>query len=194
MVTVGTATGATISCSDNQSNTYTKAVESPTVGSSKNVSVIFYTVTKATSGTFTVTVSSSGSAGSTYLTCVALEYYGVAQTSPLDQTNSNSGTSIGTLATGNITTTSLEELIVANCTSNLTISGTWTDPGAPWTQRYIESNGAAFEMGIGDDQIVTTTGTYSATFVINTSLGSLTAAIASFKAGTMPPAAFMGVA
>lgn len=174
------SSGATLSVSDNQGNTYTKAVESATVGPC-NTSSIWYAPVGTSSGTFTVTVTNTGTAGSSYISATALEYSGLASSSVVDQTNSNSGTGIGTLSSGSITTTNADDLLIGVCCSNKSTNQTWTDPGAPWTQRFIESGGANYEMGIGNERIVSATGTYSVSWSIDTTGGDLTASIASFK-------------
>lgn len=175
--------GATISVSDNQGNSYTKAVESPNV-STCNTSSIWYANVGTSSGTFTVTATNSGSAGSSYISAVALEYSGLASSSLVDQTASNSGTGVGTLSSGSITTTNANDLLIGVCCSDKSSNQTWTDPGAPWTQRFLESSGANYEMGIGNDRIVSVTGTYSVSWSIDTTGGDLTAAIASLKASS----------
>jgi hypothetical protein len=136
------------SVTDTKGNTYALAVGPTATGTQ----AIYYAknVQAATAGSNTVTVTLSTSAPWTDVRIV--EYGGIDTTSPLDGAVAASGT--GTItSSGPLTTTNAHNLLFA---ANY-VGGTSTGPGPGYTQRLNPSG------DIVQDQIVSATGTYTAT-------------------------------
>lgn len=96
------------------------------------------------------------------------EWSGIATSSPLDGSAVTATLTTGSTspATGNYTSTNANDLIIANCGFHdaATMS---TRPGSPWTSL---TDGGTVGIGTGESyQIVSSTGTYSATWTISTS-------------------------
>lgn len=133
------------SVTDSAGNTYHLAV-GPAQGSAVSQSIYYASNIKSGSNTVTVTFSGSTTAPDIR----ALEYSGV---STLDKTATGSGNS-STSSTSSATTTSADELIFG---ANLVYTGT-TGPGSGFTSRVITSP----DGDIAEDEIVSSTGSYSA--------------------------------
>ncbi len=176
---VSTPLGGVVSVADNQGHTYTSAVESPSVGIAKNVAGIWFTRVTVSSGTFVVTVSSSGLAASTYITIEASEYSGLAS-SPLDQTATNSGTSANPTSGTTAATSIANELVVPVVTAVNFVTYTWGVPATGYTERVLETDGLTWMPIEGAEKVVSSTGTQAATWT-NGSV-TWTACIATFKA------------
>jgi fibronectin type 3 domain-containing protein len=147
--TVGTVT-------DSSGNAYRLAV-GPTVQAGTATQAIYYAanVVSATAGANTVQVSFTSAA--IYADVRILEYSGIDPNNPLDVVASAAGTGT-TSSTPAVTTTYANDLLVgANLVQALTLS-----PGAGYTTRMI----TAPDGDIVEDQIVTATGSYSASAAI----------------------------
>jgi hypothetical protein len=165
--------GGTASVSDGH-NPYVTAAGPPASGM---MSQIWYAANIA-SGATTVTVTFSGSFNNLVN---IFEYSGLAATSPLDATSSNTGTS-SSLDSGSATTTQANELIFGTGYATCQLSG-----GANYT---LESDTAwqTSEYLGGEDRVGGTAGAYDATFSASACPnGSWVAQIATFK-----PAAVSG--
>ena len=100
---------------DNQSNTYTLQV----VQSSNDADCAIYTANNVnSSGTFTVTVDPSATV---YPAMVISEWEGVDNTTPVDDSSNNSGTSTGP-DTGSITASDAVVAVVTQASSTATIT------------------------------------------------------------------------
>ena len=149
---------------DTQGNTFTQAV-------ANGSDAIFY-ATNINGGADTVTANFAASTG--YSVIYIHEYAGLA-TSPLDQVSSQTGT--GTAVTsGAKTTTQANELIFGYAAVDNRVSG----GGTGFTVRQTAGG------NMSEDMIVSSTGTYAATFTQNVSSG-WTGMMATFKAAPAGP-------
>lgn len=153
------------SVTDSQGNTYTQSVA--------NGGNAIFVAPNIIGGADTVTVHFAAS--SSFDAAYILEYSGVLTSSPLDQATSATGT--GTTAnSGNITTTSANEILVGFCNGDYTLAAS----GANWNSRQTAGG------NVVEDSFVSATGTYSAACTQSQS-GNWEALIASYK--TNAPAA-----
>ena len=137
---------------DSKRNPYVRAV-GPTVVSGALSQSIYYAknIASAAAGANTVTVSFSTAAVAPDIRI--LEYRGADLNSPVDVVAANSGNS-ATSSSGSATTTNATDLIFgANIVATLT-----SGPGTGFTSRMLTSP----DGDIAEDQMVTTTGSYSA--------------------------------
>ena len=143
------ATSTVSTISDTRGNTYTLAV-GPTTGTGLRQSIYFAKNIAAGSNTVTVTFNQAAA----FVDVRVQEYSGLDTANPLDVAAGAAGT--GTLAnSGAVTTTSASELIFgAGMTSTH-----FTGAGTGFTTRIITNPDA----DIAEDQVVSSTGTYSAT-------------------------------
>jgi hypothetical protein len=146
-----TATIGTVS--DSSGNVYQLAV-GPTVYSGAATQAIYYAanIVGAAANANTVTVTFNGSAAAADIRI--LEYSGIATTSPLDVTAAATGSSTSA-SSGAATTTNANDLIFG---ADLTADTTY-GAGSGFTSRMI----TVPDSDIAEDQIVTATGSYSAT-------------------------------
>jgi len=152
-----TATVSTIT--DTLGNLYTLAV-GPTVQAGVESQSIYYAknIVSAAAGANAVTVTFSGAAASPDVRI--LEYSGADPNNPVDVTAASSGSS-ATSSSGTATTTNATDLIFgANYVQTVT-----TGPGASFTKRLL----TAPDGDIAEDQMVTATGSYSATAPVSPS-------------------------
>ena len=153
------STATVSSVRDAKGNVYARAV-GPTVQSGLASQSIYYAknIAAAAAGTNTVTVTFSTAAVSPDIRI--LEYSGADPNNPVDVTAANSGNS-STSSSGSATTTNATDLIFgANLVQTLT-----TGPGSGFTTRMLTSP----DGDIAEDQMVTATGSYSATAPVNPS-------------------------
>ncbi len=145
---------ATVSAvTDKSGNTYTRAV-GPTILTGVESQSIYYAknIVAAAAGTNIVTVTFSTAA--VYPDIRILEYSGADPNNPVDVTAASSGNS-ATSSSGAVTTTNATDLIFgANLVQTVT-----SGPGTGFTKRILSSPDA----DIAEDEMVTTTGSYSAT-------------------------------
>ena len=151
-------TTATVSSvQDSKGNVYTRAV-GPTLVSGSLSQSIYYAknIAAAPAGANAVTVTFSAAA---YAADIRItEYSGADPNNPVDVTAANSGTT-ATSSSGSATTTNPTDLIFgANIVATLT-----TGPGNGFTSRMITSP----DGDIVEDDMVTSTGSYSATAPLN---------------------------
>ena len=153
------STATVSSVSDSKGNVYTRAV-GPTVQSGLASQSIYYAknIASAAAGTNTVTVTFSSAAVSPDIRI--LEYSGADPNNPVDVTAANSGSSSSS-SSGSATTTNATDLIFgANLVQTLT-----SGPGSGFTTRMLTSP----DGDIAEDEMVTATGSYSATAPVNPS-------------------------
>ena len=173
-------TSTVSSITDTSGNTYVLAV-GPTVGTALTQSIYYAkNIAAAAAGANTVTVRFSAAAA--FPDVRILEYSGLNPTSPLDVTAAAAGSGSPSNS-GSATTTSANELIFG---ANV-VQHTTTGAGSGFTSRIITSN-----KDIAEDQIVTSTGTYSATAPITAGawvMQMATFSAASSSGDTTPPTA-----
>jgi hypothetical protein len=146
---------------DSKGNTYTLA-GAPVIQTGTASQAIYYAknIVAAAANSNTVTVTFTVAAG--YPDIRILEYGGIDATNPLDVIGGASGNS-GTSSSGAVTTTNPNDLIIG---ANLVQTGT-SGPGSGFTTRMITSP----DSDIAEDQIVTITGSYSATAPVSPAAG-----------------------
>lgn len=172
---------------DNQGNTYIPAVQAGNVGVSHLGAAIYYlTNIPPSTGTFTITVTPTGSSPQAYITMGAIEYSGIQNINPLDQTTSNNLTNTTTPNTGTAPqTTQSYELVVA--LTSVTATGETFSPAPGFIPEITElSPTINTEPGQVVDQVVANIGTYSASWIIGV-LGNTTSALVTFKSASPPP-------
>jgi chitodextrinase len=167
------ATSTINSVTDSKGNTY--AVAAALARGTDFSQAIYYAknINSATAGSNTVTVTFSGAVP--YADIRVAEYSGLDATSPVDVANSTSGATSGTASTGNITTTTSNELIYG---AGMTDSG--YSSGAPSTG-YTMRVYSQPDADIAFDKNVTSTGTYSAS---TSATGAWLMQIVGFKAAS----------
>jgi hypothetical protein len=164
-------TTATVqSVMDSAGNTYSRAI-GPTSGTGLRQSIYYAANIKGGSNTVTVTFNQVAQ----YPDVRILEYQGV---SAVDVTAGASGNS-GMANSGTATTTTANELIFGAATVATTVTGA----GSGFTSRII----TALDGDNAEDQVVTTTGSYSATAPLSPS-GAWVMQMVAFKAASMSPA------
>ena len=176
-------TTATVkSVTDTAGNTYSLAV-GPTTQTSNGTQSIYYAknIKAATAGGNTVTIAFSAAATTPDIRIA--EYSGLDPSNPLDvsigkETN-------GTISTcGPVSTTNADDLLIA---ANL-VQYTTTAAGSGYTSRVITTPGG----DILEDQIVTTTGSYSATAPLSASSRFIMQMVAFREAQNQAPAVSAG--
>jgi uncharacterized membrane protein len=142
---------------DSSGNTYALAV-GPTAVSGTLSQSIYYakSIASAAAGANSVTVTFSAAAA--YPDVRVLEYKGADLNNPVDVTAAGSGTST-TSSSGAATTTNATDLIFG---ANIVTSST-SGPGSGFTQRLLTSP----DGDIAEDEMVTATGSYTATAPIS---------------------------
>jgi RHS repeat-associated protein len=154
-----------------------KALANTTVGDEE----IWYGYANS-GGSNSVTVNMS--AGTTGIGTVVLELSGVASTSPLDVTGSNSGSSGTTASTPSLTTTAPGDMVIdaANTYQNVTSS-----PASPWVD-YAGPLGGTVSFNPVTIRTAATAGAYSTSWGMISSSAWLTVGVAlkANAAGTTP--------
>jgi uncharacterized membrane protein len=147
------STATVSSVTDSKGNAYALAV-GPTIISGTLSQSIYYAknIVSAAAGTNTVTVTFSSAA--IYSDIRTLEYSGADPNSPVDVTAANSGNSASSSSGSATTTNPIDLLFGANIVATLTAG-----PGSGFTTRMLTQP----DGDIAEDQMVTTTGSYSAT-------------------------------
>ena len=177
----GSTTVGISSVTDTKGNTYTLAF-GPTVVSSVGSTSIYYAknIVAAAAGANHLTVTFS--AAVPFPDVRVAEYSGISTTSPVDVTVAGNGTGT-TSSSGSVTTTNANDLLVG---SNWVLSGT-TGAGSGFTQRQI----SGWDGDILEDEVVSATGSYTATAPISPSAAWIMQLVA-FRAAssdTTPPTA-----
>lgn len=198
----GTGTLPTGGCTDNKGNTYTRAYVS-SVGSGGGTSITtacYYTANITSSATFTVTVAPT--AANTAIIMEAYECAGLATSSLLDQTATNTGTTGTTYPSGTTATTSqADELafstLVFSDTSGtpgvaFTQNGSGSDPATGWIEELIETDNDAWQAGNAVSRVLTATGAIAHVFGnTNRTTGGWATGVATFKADVAAPVSYL---
>ncbi len=166
-----------ISISDNRSNVYRLAAVSSYGG--KVQSAIYY-AQNVTGGSVTVKVTSSASSYDTGMAVAANEYAGAALQNVLDGTRTNSriGSSVDS---GSAPATSQANILVFGVMSYDGASGLRLTPGSGFTMRQSQSENNNSQALFTEDKIVSTSGSYNASFTASQSV-LWTSTVATFKA------------
>lgn len=152
-------TSTVSSVTDTSGNTYTLAI-GPTVASGYGQQSIYYAKSIAAAGAGANTVTVAFASAATTADIRILEYSGADPNNPVDATAGATGTSASS-SSGSVTTSNATDLLFgAN-----RVQTTTTGPGSGFTQRLLTSpNG-----DIAEDELVTSTGSYSATAPLSSS-------------------------
>ncbi len=161
---------------DTAGNTWQKAVEEEN-GGGANYLEIWY-VPNCASGANTVTAANSF--GSSFCHIWVAEYSGADTSSPLDQTASDQNTTGDPDSGATSTTTQANELLVGGIANNGARTATWTEPD---TEQYDDASAGASRALSAADEIVGSTGTYSATGTLSGSADWLAAVATFLEAG-----------
>jgi hypothetical protein len=175
------AVPCTASVSDTLGNTWTPVsdamVSDSTHGANKGAGAqMFYTINQAT-GSDTINVTYSASVPRRCI--IASEYTGVASSNPLDGEVHALDTTSTSVSVGPLTTSNTRDLLFACSMSDSGDAGPWT-PGSGYTLRQSDLRDAA------EDMVVSTTGSYSASFSASGG-ASFVSQLAAFKAAAQSP-------
>ena len=164
------STSSVSSISDSRGNTYTLAI-GPTTGTSLRQSIYYAKNILGGSNTVTVTFNQAAS----FVDVRVFEYSGLSTTAPLDVTAAASGSGT-TASSGPATTTAANELVFGAAMTGGVIKAA----GSGFTSRLITPDG-----DIGEDKLVSATGSYTATAPVTAYAGSTTwvMQMATFRAG-----------
>jgi hypothetical protein len=173
------STAVVSAVTDSKGNTYARAV-GPTVQSGYASQSIYYAknIAAATAGANTVTVTFASAATSADIRI--LEYSGADPSNPVDVTVAASGNS-ATSSSGAVTTTNATDLLFA---ANL-VQTSATGPCSGFTKRLLTTP----DGDIAEDEMVKTTGSYTATAPLSPS-GQWIMQMVAFRTpsgGTVPP-------
>jgi chitodextrinase len=162
---------------DSKGNVYSPAV-GPTVSSGFATQSIFYAknIVAATANANSVTVTFN--TGAAFPDIRILEYSGIDTTTPLDVTSASTGSSTLS-ATGPIATKNATDMLFA---ANMVATAT-TGAGAGFTNRVITTP----DGDIAEDQIVSATGSYTATATVGPAGAWIMQMVAFRAAGSAPP-------
>lgn len=162
---------------DSRSQTWSSAVN---VTDGATYSLATYYFHNTTAGANTVTVTFAGAV--TYASLQIAEYSGVATSSPLDKTASNSQTAPGTgtdaITSGSVTTTTDGQLILG-WTTALTVGAGTVSAGTGFTGRINVFGDTLFE-----DRVQSSAGSVSATFTGTNATSDYITLVSTYKAAT----------
>ncbi len=159
---------------DTRGNTWVKAVEEENAGASTYLELWY--VENCAAGANTVTAANGF--GASFAHVWVGEYSGVATSSALDQTAGGQSSTGNPDSGATATTAQADELLVGGIANNGARTVTWTEPD---TEQYDDATAGASRGLSAADEIVSATGTFSATGTMSGSADWL-AAIATFKA------------
>ena len=174
-------TATTLTISDNQSQSYTEAFH---INDSSNGTVTLYYVPNTKSGVTTITVTPSAN---DYLAMIAAEYPNVALSSPLDRTTTTTNGNVsGNWSSGATAATNQASELLLGVAMDVTFNETMA-AGTGWTLTgSVGQTDIHFQL-FGEDQVVSTTGTFSATGTDNGGGAIVLVGIATFKLSTVLP-------
>src|SRR5712692_11084277 len=182
-LTIGTGSGATITPSDDKTNTYTLAKSNVHAGGQD---ILVYTAPNVASGTRVITITFTV-ASPTFVMAAADEFFNVATASPVDVTTGNTGSSTSVTA-GSFTPAASGELLyhvgVQDTTSSPITS--WTQGASPWA--FLSAN--RFDSMAIQYQVQTTAAAINPTMTQSPTNGfnSIAIALKSAAAGNPAPA------
>lgn len=181
------------SITDNQGNTYTKALDVETGGSTSSHLYLYYTANiPAPSGTFSITVTPE-TASENFIAAGAAAYSGLEGSNVLDVTATNQTSAPTDASVGpSATTIQNDELVVAAaCVEAPDDALNITTPSG-YTQRFVHQN-AQTAMGFQySDKVVASTGAQSASWSHDDAATS--AGLATFRAAATAPPPVTGTA
>ena len=165
------ASGRTLTVSDDKANGFQQATNIHDSGSLFELFLVY--ATNLVGGATTITVAISGAAAT--INVDAVEYSGLCLLNPLDQVAAATNLA-NTITSGPVTTAQAKELIFAAAASRA--SGT-IDPGTGYTIR--KPNNAVQDTVGCEDQIVTSTGSFSGDFTCGSGNDRRLSIIATFR-------------
>jgi len=168
------------SIADTAGNTYTKVTS---IKDSYDTIECWYA--KNITGNANNVVTATYSDSVDYRTITVDQYSGCDTSTPLDQYNTGTGNDTAP-TTGNITTTAADEVLVAGV--YLRVSKTIT-AGTNYTLRTLTNSAPSYAAS--EDRIISATGTYNATFSLDSATYWITI-VASFKAAAVAGPAAVG--
>jgi hypothetical protein len=175
----GDSTVGSAAASDTLTNSYATAVsvvDATNITTTVLSTYTFYALS-GSGGANTVTI---GSLSGSYVVLTIIEYSGMAAASVLDQANKfrqYSGGAEATYASGNVTTTQADELLIG-AIDTLQASDIFT-PDSGWSEVGLVTNGNNSHMVF--ERIVAATGTYNNTGGLSPSQTGFSVTIATFK-------------
>jgi len=185
----------TLSVTDNQSNSYTNAIQN---GNASTNETIAYAKVTTSSGTFTITLSMVGSASGNYYCSDAIEWNNISAATPFDVSTSNSGSGMSQ-NTGTTGATAQANELVLVCLSGdggnpMNIS---TPAATGYTSLAVQQNASAHMGFEASYKTVAATGTQTGTWT-TTVTSTWAAGIATFKidvvaGGVTPRLTMLGV-
>ena len=177
LITVaGSSWGSAITCTDNQSNTYT-ARSSPAAAATNYFARILSAHNVTGGATFTITVNNSPQDSKA---ACAVEWSGMDTAAPFDVQNTATGTSAAP-AVSSGTMGQAEEVVVAVETYDGITPTTQTEPGSPWALIAEEEDAGTYTGHNAVWQIVSATSSVTSTWALGASR-AWSAGIATFKA------------
>lgn len=162
--------------SDSYLNSYSLVNQKPIIGTDSYNTAIYYGRVSNTGSPFNVTINHS--ATPSVIEAVAIEYSGLAAINPI-----SSLSALGTNPSANcgpITTTKKIGLLVSVINSTTGANPATVTPPSEFSSIHSQLNGQTYEAGGLSEKIVTTTGTYNATWTITS--GQWYCVFAAFKA------------
>ena len=171
-----TTTFSISSMSDNQGNVYTK-IASVYDATQRTGSEIWAAYSVVSSGTFTISINYTDTAANNNVTVQADEFRNLRASGQPDQTGTNNGAGPSTATTGS--TTSAVELVVSVASAYPARDGATATITYPSGYRNLWGETADNNAtGAADYQVVTSTGTQSATYNFSTNTGNIGVAVA----------------
>lgn len=171
------ATGRTVTVADSKGNTYTGAGGDVSATGTGTGTLYIFHASNVAAGANSVTVTASGAA--TNFRQNIIEYGGLATSSSLDASNSNTALASTSVTTGAATCAAGDVVVVG---ASIAADGSPFTIGAPWNSRGNTSNAGFGVVGlaIAEDQINVAGGSYNGAITLN-SAQNWAAAIACFK-------------
>lgn len=181
---------------DNQSNTYSKYEQQ--IAAAANLVVIHYGKATTSSGTFTITVSVSGTAN--YYCSQAMEWSAINSATPFDKSATNNGGSGSSYNTGTTAaTTAANELVVVALNGAIgNPAGLSTPASAGYTSLLVQQDGSSHCCAAEHSyKTVAATGTQTGSWTSSTSAARWIGVIATFDltvpGGAVPRLTMLGV-
>jgi hypothetical protein len=177
------------SCTDNKSNSYSRAVHSEQTGagSDRFGSAIYAALNISSSATFTVTMDLAATSAHLHIAC--MEFSGLAASAALDKTATSTATGSSPTSGNSGTLAQADELVLVVACLGTGDSTTSISAEAGYTQLAEEPNDVASQAGEADYKIVSATTAEECTWTVASSASFVNACIATFKQAAAAPAA-----
>lgn len=171
------ATGRTVTVADTRGNTYTGAGGDVSATGTGTGTIYIFHADNIAAGANSVTVTVSGAA--TNIRQNIIEYAGLATSSSLDATNSNTALAATSVTTGAVTCGAGDVVVAA---ASAAADGSPFTISAPWNARGNTSNAGFGVVGlaVAEDQVNVSSGSYNGAITLN-SAQNYASVIACFK-------------